>query len=104
MKEDWAKTGVQGLDEILAGGLTRGHVFLVEGSPGAGKTTIAMQFLMAGAKDGESCLYITLSETEAELRASATSHGWEFPKEITVFELIPADDLLSGDQRQSLLY
>src|ERR1700761_9261718 len=99
-----AKTGVEGLDDILAGGLTRGNVFLLEGAPGAGKTTIAMQFLLEGAKKGESCLTITLSETEEELRASAASHGWTFPPDITVFELIPPDSLLDKDQQQSLLY
>jgi len=104
MKAEKAKTGVEGLDNILAGGLSRGNVFLLEGAPGAGKTTIAMQFLLEGAKEGEACLYITLSETEDELRASASSHGWTFPPEITVFELIPPDSLLDKDQQQSLLY
>jgi circadian clock protein KaiC len=60
-----AATGVFGLDDVLQGGLSRGHVFLVEGEPGAGKTTIALQFLLEGAKAGENSLYITLSETEA---------------------------------------
>jgi circadian clock protein KaiC len=101
---DRAKTGIEGLDAILGGGLSRGHVFLLEGSPGAGKTTIAMQFLMEGAKNKESCLYITLSETEDELRNSAASHGWEFSSDITVFQLIPPESLLAGDQQQSLLY
>src|SRR5690349_18597672 len=71
-----AALGVKGLDDITDGGLARGRLFLLEGSPGTGKTTIAMQFLMAGAAQGESSLYITLSETENELRASAASHGW----------------------------
>ena len=66
-----AATGVSGLDDVLQGGLSRGHVFLLEGEPGAGKTTIALQFLLEGAKAGEKCLYITLSETEAELRDGA---------------------------------
>src|SRR6201990_2998550 len=65
-----AATGVSGLDDVLQGGLSRGHVFLLEGEPGAGKTTIALQFLLEGAKAGEKCLYITLSETEAELRSA----------------------------------
>src|SRR6201996_2712568 len=104
MTVEKAKTGVEGLDDILAGGLSRGNVFLLEGAPGAGKTTIAMQFLLEGAKEGECCLYITLSETEEELRASAASHGWTFPPDITVFELIPPDSLLDKDQQQSLLY
>ena len=59
-----AATGVEGLDDILAGGLQRGRVYLIEGSPGTGKTTIATQFLLAGAANGEPGLYITLSETE----------------------------------------
>ena len=71
-----AGTGVAGLDDITAGGFTRGRLYLLEGSPGTGKTTIASQFLMAGAEAGERCLYITLSETEEELRATATGHGW----------------------------
>ena len=61
-----AKTGIWGLDDILSGGFSRGRVFLVEGAPGTGKTTIALQFLMQGAQAGEKCLYITLSETERE--------------------------------------
>ena len=63
-----ARTGVEGLDDILVGGLQRGRVYLIEGSPGTGKTTIATQFLLAGAEAGERGLYITLSETEDELR------------------------------------
>src|ERR1700749_2228151 len=104
MAVEKAKTGVDGLDDILAGGLARGNVFLLEGSPGAGKTTIAMQFLLEGAKHGENCLYITLSETEKELRASALSPVWPFPPQIAVFEPIPPDSLLDKDQQQSLLY
>ena len=69
-----ANTGIAGLDAVLKGGFERGRVFLLEGSPGTGKTTIASQFLNAGAEAGESALYITLSETEDELRATAASH------------------------------
>lgn len=97
-------TGAAGLDEILAGGLTAGRLFLLEGSPGAGKTTLATQFLLAGAEAGETVLYITLSETEEELRAGATSHGWSFGDNFKVFELIPPESLLDQDQQQSLLY
>src|SRR3984885_3151633 len=99
-----AATGVFGLDDVLQGGLSRGHVFLVEGEPGAGKTTIALQFLLEGAKAGENSLYITLSETEAELRSGAASHGWTLGPEISVFELIPPENLLDSEQQQSLLY
>lgn len=97
-------TGVAGLDEILAGGLAHGRLFLLEGSPGTGKTTIATQFLLAGARAGERVLYITLSETEEELRAGAASHGWDFPEQLEVFELVPPESLLDDDQQQSLLY
>ncbi|HEY0413829.1 MAG TPA: ATPase domain-containing protein [Allosphingosinicella sp.] len=102
-KEDKANFGIAGLDEVTAGGLTRGRLFLLEGSPGTGKTTIATQFLMAGAAAGESALYITLSETEDELRAGAASHGWSLDG-IDIFELVPPESLLDDEQQQSLLY
>ena len=95
--------GIKGLDDVLGGGLERGRVFLLEGSPGTGKTTIAMQFLMTGAAAGERVLYITLSETEEELRAGGESHGWDL-RGIDVFELLPPENLLDEDQQQSLLY
>ncbi len=99
-----AKTGVGGLDEILAGGLTRKHVFLLEGAPGSGKTTIALQFLMEGVSLGEPCLYITLSETEEELRDTAVSHEFVLGDNLNIFELVPPESLLDADQQQSLLY
>ncbi|NLS01286.1 AAA family ATPase [Rhizobium sp. P38BS-XIX] len=99
-----ALTGVAGLDDVLSGGLSRGHVFLLEGSPGTGKTTIALQFLREGASRGERCLYISLSETEYELRESAQSHGIEIDSNIEIFELVPPESLLDADQQQSLLY
>jgi circadian clock protein KaiC len=99
-----AKSGIWGLDNILSGGFSRGHVFLVEGAPGTGKTTVALQFLLEGAKTGEKCLYITLSETERELRDGAASHGWSLDNGIEVFELLPPESLLDSEQQQSLLY
>src|SRR5689334_16154768 len=101
--ESQAATGIEGLDHVLGGGLERGRAFLLEGAPGTGKTTVATQFLMEGAKASESCLYITLSETEDELRAGATSHGWDLSG-VQVFELIPPENLLDENQQQSLLY
>lgn len=101
---DNCATGVPGLDEILAGGLSRGRLFLLEGSPGAGKTTLATQFLLAGVEAGETVLYITLSETDEELRDGAASHGWAFQPKFEVFELLPPESLLDEDQQQSLLY
>lgn len=102
-REDKADLGISGLDNITAGGLARGRLFLLEGNPGTGKTTIATQFLLAGAARGEASLYITLSETEDELRAGASSHGWPLDG-IDIFELVPPESLLDEDQQQSLLY
>ncbi len=99
-----ARTGVEGLDDILVGGLSPGHVYLLEGSPGTGKTTIALRFLIEGMKVGERGLYITLSETEAELREGAASHGWELRGDVRVFELLPPENLLDEEHQQSLLY
>lgn len=99
-----ARTGVPGLDDILAGGFAVGRVFLLEGSPGTGKTTIALRFLMEGAKEGEQGLYVTLSETANELRMAAASHGWTLGDKIEVFEVAPPESLLDADQQQSLLY
>jgi circadian clock protein KaiC len=99
-----ARTGIAGLDDVLAGGLASGHVFLLEGAPGTGKTTTALSFLLEGLAKGETCLYITLSETEDELRSGAASHGWTLEDDLHVFEVVPAESLLDADQHQSLLY
>ncbi len=101
---DKARTGVTGLDDVLNGGFTPHHVYLLEGSPGTGKTTIALRFLLEGAAAGEPGLYITLSETASELRAGAASHGWTIGDRIEVFELVPPESLLDSEQQQSLLY
>jgi circadian clock protein KaiC len=99
-----ASTGVPGLDGVLEGGLARNRLHLLEGSPGTGKTTIALQFLLAGAAAGERGIYVSLAETEEELRDGARSHGWELGQDITVFELVPPESVLDQDQHQSLLY
>jgi circadian clock protein KaiC len=99
-----ASIGIEGLDDILSGGLMRGRFHVLEGNPGTGKTTIAMHFLMQGAREGERGLYITLSESEIELRESAGSHGWTLDPLLTIFELVPPETLLDDAQRQSLLY
>ncbi|MGE5539529.1 MAG: ATPase domain-containing protein [Gemmatimonas sp.] len=98
-----AATGVAGLDDILGGGLSTGRVFLLEGHPGTGKTTIALRFLIEGALLGERGLYVTLSETDSELRVGAASHGWTLDPNIRVFEVVPPE-LLDANQQQSLLY
>ena len=101
---DKARLGVVGLDSILAGGLARGHLYLLEGNPGTGKTTIALQFLIEGHSRGETGLYVTLSETEDELRLTSRSHGWEIGDTFEIFELAPPESLLDSDQQQTLLY
>jgi circadian clock protein KaiC len=99
----FAATGVEGMDDVLQGGLARDRVFLLEGNPGTGKTTIALQFLMEGRREGERGLYIALSESADEFRASAKSHGWSL-EGVELFELLPPESLLDEDQQQSLLY
>jgi circadian clock protein KaiC len=99
-----AAFGVPGLDGMMGGGLTRERIFIAEGNPGTGKTTLALQFLLEGARVGEKGLYITLSETETELREGAASHGWTLGENIEIFELAPAETLLDPQQQQSLLY
>ncbi len=79
-------TGVAGLDNILAGGLPSNHLYLIEGDPGTGKTTIALQFLLEGTRQGERGLYVTLSESKGELHGVAASHGWSLDG-ITIFEM-----------------
>src|SRR5580658_5233162 len=85
--------GISGLDDILGGGLARNHLYLVEGDPGTGKTTLAMQFLMEGVRAGQKGLYITLSESKAELLEIAESHGWSIDG-IEIFELAPDEKQL----------
>jgi circadian clock protein KaiC len=99
-----ADTRIAGLDDVIEGGFARNRLHLLEGSPGTGKTTIALQFLMAGAAAGERGIYVSLAETEQELRQGAKSHGWELADEITVFELVPPESVLDPERHQSLLY
>ena len=82
-------TGVAGLDDVLHGGLPPGRLYLIEGDPGSGKTTLGMQFLLQGVQRGESCLFVTLSEGAQELRESAASHGWTLDG-IRFVELLPS--------------
>jgi circadian clock protein KaiC len=94
-------TGIADLDSVLGGGLTADRAYLLEGTPGSGKTTIALQFLLEGARQGERGLYITLSETGAELREVAHSHHWSLD-DIELFELIDEDGL-DPEREQSIL-
>ncbi|MDP9127616.1 MAG: AAA family ATPase [Pseudomonadota bacterium] len=94
--------GISELDDILGGGLTRNSVYLLNGAPGSGKTTLAMQYLFEGRAKGEKVLYVTLSETRKELQAAAASHGWSFDG-IDVFELV-ADDIELHSENQYTVY
>jgi circadian clock protein KaiC len=98
---DRASTGIDGLDDILGGGFARGRLHLVQGAPGAGKTTLALQFLLAGAAYGESGLLISLSETEDELRTNASSHGWSL-ESIHIHDVSALEQLTSLDFQQSV--
>ena len=96
-------TGIQGLDQILRGGFPQGRLYLLEGPPGSGKTTLSLQFLLQGLKKGERCLYITLSETAEELREVASAHGWSL-EGLHLFELGSAEDALGNGRLQSVLH
>jgi circadian clock protein KaiC len=95
-------TGVPGLDDILCGGLTAERIYLVEGTPGTGKTTLGLQFLLDGLAKEEPGLYITLSETADELDAVAESHGWLID-DLSIFELAD-DETLDPHAQQSILH
>ena len=87
-----AQTGISGLDDVLGGGLPRNHAYVLQGSPGTGKTTVGLQFLLFGMAQGETGLHVSLSETEQELRLAAASHGWSLDG-IAVHEVSPPTEL-----------
>jgi circadian clock protein KaiC len=94
-------TGVSGLDDILSGGFPAGQMYLIEGDPGTGKTTFAMQFILAGVSRGGKSLYITLSESRDELESSASSHGWN-PKDIPIAEFVPSEAILNPEEQYTI--
>ncbi|TCM45524.1 circadian clock protein KaiC [Rhizobium sp. PP-F2F-G48] len=96
-------TGNTGLDRVLTGGLPANRMYLYEGAPGSGKTTLALQFLLEGARLGERGFYITLSETKEELTAVAVSHGWDIG-DFDVFEFNSVKDVFGDDREQSILH
>jgi circadian clock protein KaiC len=96
-------TGIEGLDAVLHGGLLPGQIYMIRGQPGAGKTTLALQFLMAGARRGEPVLFVTLSESEGELRASAASHGWDLHG-VQFLDIHPEDQEAPPDQQYTIFH
>src|SRR6201988_4747166 len=100
---DRVSTGVAGLDNVLCGGLDPDRLYLVEGEPGTGKTTLALQFLLEGARHGERGLYVTVSESERELRLVAKRHGWSL-NDIFVFELVPPEAALDPEKELTLFH
>src|SRR5688572_25557687 len=100
---DVCHTGVEGLDDILAGGLPRGCFYLVQGDPGSGKTTVAMQFLLEGLRRGETAFYVTLSETREELVRVAQSHGWSLDG-IPLLELSAIEQLLRPEAQTTVFH
>jgi circadian clock protein KaiC len=96
-------TGVPGLDGILSGGYASNRAHLIEGRPGCGKTTLGLQFLLEGLQQGETGLYITLSESKRELLSVAERHGWSLDG-IHIYELVPPELSLDPRQQQSLVY
>src|SRR5205809_5905934 len=101
-KNGVAATGIEGLDHILLGGFPRNHVYLLQGDPGVGKTTLALQFLLEGVRSGETALYITLSETKDELHAVGESHNWDISKIHICEELVGEGSL--GDDETTVFY
>jgi circadian clock protein KaiC len=101
--ETLAATGIAGLDDILTGGLTCKRLYLVEGVPGSGKTTLALQYLLEGVRRGEPVLYVTLSETAEELGAIAASHGWTL-EGLQVREFVPSEDALRPDEQYTMFH
>src|SRR6201996_5457602 len=102
-RNDRILTGASGLDDILGGGLPKGHLYLVEGDPGTGKTTLALQFLLRGTELGERGMYVTLSESRLELQQVARSHGWSTDS-FTIYEMVPPDEDLSGEAQYTVFH
>ncbi len=103
MRASRITTGIEGLDKILHGGFTADRLYLIEGMPGSGKTTLAFQFLLEGVQRGEQVLYLTLSETRSEVEGMADSHGWSLDG-MSVSELMPSEDALEPDEQYTVFH
>lgn len=103
MQDPRISTGTAGLDIVLKGGLTPGRIYLLEGAPGSGKTTLGLQFLLEGIRQKEKSLYVTLSETHEELAAVVDSHGWSLDG-MDIFELSSAEEVLGDGRQQTVLH
>jgi circadian clock protein KaiC len=101
--EPVAGTGIAGLDGILGGGFPKDHVYLIQGDPGAGKTTLSLQFLLEGVRHGEKSLYVTLSETKKELSAVARSHGWSLDG-IEIHEQLVREESLREEEDTTIFH
>lgn len=101
--ESNAVTGIDGLDNILGGGFAPGRLYLIEGRPGSGKTTLALQFLREGIRQGEAVLYITLSETSDELISVGQSHDWDL-RNLPIHEIIPSEESLQPEQQYTMFH
>lgn len=99
----FSRTGIPGLDHILRGGLPENRLYLVSGTPGSGKTTLALQYLLQGAAQGETGMYITLSETKEEIEVVARSHGWRLDQ-ITIFELSALEEQLKQESQNTIFH
>lgn len=97
------RSGIEGLDDILYGGFPSNHLYLVEGDPGTGKTTLALQFLLEGTRLGERCMYVTLSESRRELQGVAKSHGWSLDA-IPIFEMTPEQEEIAPEAQYTVFH
>jgi circadian clock protein KaiC len=97
------RSGIEGFDDILYGGFPKNHLYLIEGDPGTGKTTLALQFLLEGVRLGEKCLYVTLSESKRELEGVASSHGWSLDA-IPIFEMAPDEEVVGPEAQYTVFH
>src|SRR5688572_26859957 len=98
-----AATGIEGLDDVMRGGFVPERIYLVEGPPGSGKTTLALQYLLEGMRVGDPVLYVTLSETADELRKAASTHGWSLG-DMPILELVPSEEALSTEEQYTVFH